>query len=278
MACTCSKRLSASLGIVVLLASQVFAAGQVETPDAPYVTVSGGWAYFPNMSKVKYELRTSRTTKRGDTETKSAEVSIGQADYQFDLGLDVAVAGAVGYDFGLFRLEGEVSHASAGFKSKTTHSGNSRATGDDELKDPKLEELPAAYLLDEAQFAATRLLANVYYDVETGTRFRPYAGIGVGAVHLSVDNGQFAVGGWTLAYQGLAGIGVELVDGVDFRLGYRFFGTIESSLERKFSIDYTFPAATGSEVATVFATSSEVEVTQPIALIHQVELGVSYGY
>ena len=262
------KRLSVSLGIVVLLANQVFADGQVETPDSPYLTVSGGWVYVPNVSEVKIEMRT--TNKQGDTQT-SASSHISPIS-----SISASTAGAVGLDFGLFRLEGEVSHASAGFKGKMTHQGNSWVSGDGKLDDPKLEEIKAPLSLsaEEMRLAATRLLANVYYDVETGMGFRPYAGIGVGAVQLSLDAISYVLSGWTLAYQGLAGVGVEVVEGVDIRLGYRFvgLGLPEYSLERRYS----------QEVIDDKSTSTTFEVVttakQPIILTHQVELGVSYSY
>lgn len=281
MALICRERFSASLGIACLfgvVASQVFADadGQMETSGAPYATVSGGWAYFPNMSKANTEARTSFTSKQGNTETKSAALTVMQVDLQFGLGFDVAVGGAVGYDFGSFRVEGEVSHASADFKSKATHIGYSYPEGDDGLRTPKLEELPDGYSseMDGLRLAATRLLANVYYDVETGTRFRPYAGIGAGAAHLSVS--PLFGSGWALAFQGLAGLGVELVEGVDIRLGYRILGTTGSSLEAKVN-----SATRGQEELTDTGSVSNTmlfTMTLPIALIHQVELGVRYSY
>ena len=57
------------------------------------------------------------------------------------------------------------------------------------------------------------LLANIYYDFDVGARWRPYLGVGVGAVHHSTSSGSIAGGGsvdsgsnWNFAGAAMAGV------------------------------------------------------------------------
>lgn len=58
------------------------------------------------------------------------------------------------------------------------------------------------------------VLANIYYDVKTGTMFTPYAGIGAGVGFVGGDT-NFA---WNLR----TGIAVDITDSIKADLGYRY--------------------------------------------------------
>jgi outer membrane protein OmpA-like peptidoglycan-associated protein len=75
------------------------------------------------------------------------------------------------------------------------------------------------------------LMGNVLYDFETGTRFTPYVGAGVGGSMVDADNIR-TINGRTLdddrvafAYQGIAGASVDLDGPWDFTIDYRYFAT-----------------------------------------------------
>jgi opacity protein-like surface antigen len=71
-------------------------------------------------------------------------------------------------------------------------------------------------------------LANVYYDFSTGSPLRPFVGAGIGIG--DVDDG-FA-SGTGLAYQGTAGVAMNIGGGFDLELAYRYFGVTGADLER----------------------------------------------
>jgi OOP family OmpA-OmpF porin len=63
------------------------------------------------------------------------------------------------------------------------------------------------------------LMANLFYDFNRGGRFQPYLGVGVGYAQGEAL-GEEEEG---LAWQGLAGVGIELSDRATLDIGYRFF-------------------------------------------------------
>jgi opacity protein-like surface antigen len=88
---------------------------------------------------------------------------------------------------------------------------------------------------------STLLLANFYYDFNRGSRFTPYIGVGIGAVHHNVEAGTFSstcgcVQGtidsyknWHVAGAVMAGVDIKLRDRLHFDAGYRFLYLGETS-------------------------------------------------
>lgn len=88
------------------------------------------------------------------------------------------------------------------------------------------------------------VLANAIYDFDFGSIVTPYLGAGVGFSNVNHDiTGSLASGGaptpalsiaygdsyTTLAYQGIAGVAVDLAEGLALDLSYRFLGTNKRS-------------------------------------------------
>lgn len=78
------------------------------------------------------------------------------------------------------------------------------------------------------------LMANALYDIETGTRFTPYVGVGVGGARVAADNlrtvGTASVlddEDYAFAYQAIAGVAVELEGNWAFVADYRYFSTTD---------------------------------------------------
>jgi OmpA-OmpF porin, OOP family len=70
-------------------------------------------------------------------------------------------------------------------------------------------------------------LVNAYYDLDLGLPLRPYVGGGVGAARVSVDvdAGDLLDAddeGWAFAWDLAAGLGYEVVDGLELTGGYRY--------------------------------------------------------
>ncbi|MEI8397004.1 MAG: OmpA family protein [Rhodospirillaceae bacterium] len=73
------------------------------------------------------------------------------------------------------------------------------------------------------------LLANALYDFDTGTRFTPYLGVGIGAgfVHDRVT-GLYNGDDTTFAYQGIAGVSFAVTDRMSVTADYRYFATTDA--------------------------------------------------
>lgn len=81
------------------------------------------------------------------------------------------------------------------------------------------------------------LMFNAYYDIDTGTRFTPYVGAGLGYAHLKAkvndDEESFSKSANNLAWQLGAGVSYAATDNISVDLGYRY--TDYGSLTRKYS-------------------------------------------
>ena len=127
--------------------------------------------------------------------------------------------GAAGYDFGDFRTGAEFSYQSANFLLKGEDKRESDEKADDNL-------------------TVMAILANGFFDLDTGTPFVPFIGIGVGAVNVAVKlypndtetTATFDGSGWGFGYQANVGVAYEIVDAVALTLGYKFFGTLETEV------------------------------------------------
>lgn len=129
------------------------------------------------------------------------------ATHEFDPGwLGV---GAVGYAFPSgIRLEGEL-----GYRRNNVDGGSGHAE-------------------------AWSLMGNALYDFNTGTRFTPYVGAGVGGARLNFNNvsaGATSIddSDTVLAYQGLAGVTYQVETNIKLDLGYRYLATEKPSFRTR---------------------------------------------
>ena len=154
-------------------------------------------------------------TDTTDTPEKGIVGDQKEADWDLDFGF--SAGGSAGYDFGDFRTEAEFSFQSANFLH------------DDEIDDDTKAD---------DSLTVMAFLANGFFDLDTGTPFVPYIGIGAGAVNLAValneseeaDEADFEGSGWGFAYQANVGVAYEIIDAVALTLGYKFFGTLETQV------------------------------------------------
>jgi opacity protein-like surface antigen len=232
-------RIYAVLCTVVLLAAQSVAtfAQMGMGGTGLYGSLDVGANLVGDASKVKSKLG-------------SAELP--DTDWSFSFGF--GFAGGVGYDFGDFRVDAEVSYLNAGFAVTPTGDtpGSSAPKGGFTL------------------FGGT---ANVWLDVDTGTAFVPYIGVGGGggiisatapkggaADLLGVSEKVFS--GWVFAFQGGAGVVYELTDAIGLELGYRLFGIVNPQLKSTKKI-------VGDEYVTV---------SPGLMLTHRVNLGIDVAF
>lgn len=170
-----------------------------------------------------------------------------KADWDLDFGF--SAGGAAGYDFGDFRAEAEFSFQSANFLH------------DDEIDDDTKAD---------DSLTVMAILANGFFDLDTGTPFVPYIGIGAGAVNLAVtlnesedaDEPQFEGSGWGFGYQANVGVAYKIVDAVALTLGYKFFGTLETQV--------TDPDDDDDDDNDLYV--------KPTLMSHRLELGVRFTF
>ena len=82
------------------------------------------------------------------------------------------------------------------------------------------------------------IMLNAYYDIDTGTKFTPYVGAGIGMAHLKakVDFMDGDVPGkskTTFAWQAGAGVSYAMTDNLALDLGYRYndYGDVTPEIE-----------------------------------------------
>ena len=174
-----------------------------------YVNVGGALTLVPGLTKVPYD--------KLDPEPKHVDGK--NTNWDFDLGF--GADGALGYDFGSFRADAEFTYLTA--KAVFDVDKTERRENDDKADDTL------------TVLAAT---ANAWYDLDTGTAWSPYIGIGVGAANVQVKlaNGEdtgdvyFEGNGWGFAYQAGVGVAVEVLTGFSLVGGYQFFGTLQTKV------------------------------------------------
>jgi opacity protein-like surface antigen len=147
-------------------------------------------------------------------------------EFEFDTGF--GINGAVGYGFGNVRLEGEVSYRQADFDK----------VGIDNLTVGSLKFTSLGSLDVDGDASSLGLMGNVWYDFDTGSKWLPFIGGGIGVAR--VDSDIDSIGGVSVgfseddtvfAYQVGAGIGYQISDNAVATLGYRFYGTDDPEFE-----------------------------------------------
>ncbi|WP_185961296.1 OmpA family protein [Telmatospirillum sp. J64-1] len=187
-------RLFSGILAASLVAGTAFAA-QAQSLGEP-VSIPTGW-YMGAQWGANWLREQDLRTPAGDLST------------DYDLGW--GVLGQVGYDFGplgfgRLRSEGELGW---------------RQNGVD-----KLEGTSAS-----GDINALSLMANLYYDIPTGTALTPYIGAGLGGVYVDVDGvstptlGPANHNSWKLGYQGIAGLAYALNENLSIKGDYRYFAT-----------------------------------------------------
>jgi len=148
---------------------------------------------------------------------------------EFDPG--ISIGGTAGYDFGIVRLEGELSYKHAEIKSITDQNGFQFRNVDGSI-------------------GAQAMMFNGFFDLHNNSRITPYLGGGIGfaGLYLSDTTGVDTSGGTSqriflygdsddavFAYQVGAGVEIDLNRLLSLDIGYRYFatdtGTFDSDLD-----------------------------------------------
>ena len=189
----------------------------------------------------------------------------------FDVGI-LGFHAAVGYSIFGFRPEVEIISyrqlklSDFEYTSFTTQDGV-------ELPGAVLDALNESIVVESGSLKMLGMMANVWYDIDTGSAFIPYLGGGVGVGQITLDTRSHAkLGGVSrrqvfpassasaFAFQAGAGVGYDVGAGVAISLGYRLSGTTEAVL------------------AWNAKDTAKDEVLKASILLHNVDLGISYRF
>jgi opacity protein-like surface antigen len=195
------KKLLSLLGVIA-------AAGLLTAPAYGadhYVSGNIGMSWFNDSSIKDYS---------GGTEIAELNYSSG-----------ITVLGAIGCDYGSYRLEAEIGYQKNDIDALVTpDDSNMSLTAD-------------ATTATAGEMSVLSLMANGYYDIDAGG-FEPYLTAGVGVAQVNIDDFRpetadedtgYTVHETTLAYQLGAGVAIPIGSNVMLDARYRYFATTEFS-------------------------------------------------
>ena len=112
--------------------------------------------------------------------------------------------GLAGYAFGAFRLQADIIFRRNVFDTTTITGAEAVASG---------------------HVSSLAPMFSALYDIPTGSRLVPYVGAGVGASRLTVSSGSAKESKWGFAYQGIAGLRVDLNQNLAVGVEYRYLAS-----------------------------------------------------
>ena len=261
---TCGFLISA-LVLMAMPPLTVFAQDVNMDDSGIYFNAGGGLALFSEIGKARaggwfekdgepFYYDNSGTRKDGTPTLKERDF-----DASFDIGW--AAGGAIGHRFGAVRAELQGSYFTANYNEVFGI----------EIKQDAYDTLPGV--------SALSIMANGWYEVDTGTMFSPFVGLGLGALQGTHSSGipkgapdgteAIVYSGWGFALQGGAGVAMEVADGLSIQLRYRLFGTLETTYTDETTDSDPLAGLPGSPDKIVDAISFPL-------LVHGIELGLSY--
>jgi len=205
--------------IVAALAALTVPAVSPATPIHPGPYVSG---FIGGSALTNTDVTTTNFTPPTSTIKDRVE---------FDPSINIGGTG--GFDFGLVRLEGELSYKHGEISSVTSHNAATGATSE--------------FVSTDGSLGALAMMANAFIDLHNYSPITPYIGGGIGfaALHLSdtfgtnisatpitrglvYDHDDDTV----FAYQAGGGLEVALNRRLSLDLGYRYFATSKARFDR----------------------------------------------
>lgn len=140
-----------------------------------------------------------------------ADIEIDDFSATFEPEVGFGAGLAAGYDFGHYRVEGELSGRAHGYDS-ASFSGFSQDI--------------------DADFSSQALMVNAFGDLPLPVwedRLELYGGIGLGVARVALDFSNTDQDDYVFAAQVMLGVSVELTQSLSFQVGYRGFTTSETT-------------------------------------------------
>lgn len=179
----------------------------------------------------------------GVTQLRDGDVG-GAGKAEYDPGY--ALLGALGYQFGDFRLELEPGYRKSGldkFSNSTSSSGD---------------------------LSALSGMLNIYHDFMPESRFNPYLGVGAGYARVTADNitrnGVRVADGsdGTFAFQGIAGLTYAFTQNLALDVAYRYFDAQDAKIGGN-DVDFKSHTLTAGLVWRFGAPPPPAPMAQPAA-------------
>ncbi len=212
------------------LLAVLMAAGLASTPlqaATHYVSGFGGVSWMQNMTLDQVYQYASHNNSSN-----------------YDLGSGLALTGAIGCDYGNYRLEAEAGYQTNDFKSAVDFVDGVAVDPSNNVNPKVGSRYPM-----RGDVSVLSLMGNGYYDFDLGSKVELYATAGVGVAQVSFHNVN-NIGSWTpqaelwdanndpgfnghettLAWQVGAGLAAPIADHVKLDLRYRYFATTDFTL------------------------------------------------
>ena len=135
---------------------------------------------------------------------------------QFDPGFNIG--GAIGYDSGTIRAEGEIAYHSWDIDTVVLSSA--------------WVGCPCSGPISDSSSSALSFMANGYYDFHsTESALVPYLGVGVGIASIAYDIQGFTDSAAIFAYQFMAGMSYDISPKAALTAGYRYFSGTDADFD-----------------------------------------------
>ena len=144
-----------------------------------------------------------------------SEVMSDYGTIQYEPGFALGIAG--GYNFGMFRVEGEIGYQKADMDTASDCSGSACVWRN----------------ISSSDITALSFLINGYFDFVNSSRFTPYISGGIGMANLDYRIENWSDYDVVFAYQVGVGVAYTINDHFLIDLKYRFFATeeLETTIE-----------------------------------------------
>ncbi len=192
--------------ILVALAGTGFTSQSAEA-EGKYVSACAGVSWMPEMH------------------VNNTNSSYDYMDH-YSMKPNTALSGAIGYDYGSFRVEGELGYFRNNFKSVVF-------TGTDENGAP-FSDLSYAC---KGNVSVVTLMAHGYYDLNLGGNITIYTTAGVGGAQVSFNNVATTsenygnnINTFALACQIGAGVTTSITEKITLDIRYRYFTTSDMTV------------------------------------------------
>jgi opacity protein-like surface antigen len=181
------------------------------------VTAADGWYASGNIGVSNFRETDASDTAAGITVSGTAEGDAG-----------LFISGAVGYSWDAFRLEGEISLQKSDLDSVNvtgvTLFGSTFTTDID--------------LAVDGDVSALGFMVNGWYDFDTGSKWTPYVGGGIGLSKQDIDVTSIAgvstpynQDDTVFSYQSGVGLNYNFSENTSAGLGYRYFGSSDAEFD-----------------------------------------------
>jgi opacity protein-like surface antigen len=180
----------------------------------------------------------------GHLGVNTADPEVNGGDLATDSNTLIGFGGALGYDFGNFRVDGELA---------------GRFNTADSLGGISLDPESFDGSNNSTTFAFSYMV-NGYFDIPTGGPLKPYVGGGIGFATVSID---WIAPGFIPFSQ------VPVADDSDSGFAYQFSGGIGYEINPKFTLSFSYRYFATEELQMVFSGASPINAGLPFTLKYQ---------